>query len=245
MSRLRLGVSMNMPALKPPLIDVAPSTESTRFRVWHELFYCAYHAAFTLGFSLRLGGQRNMPPTGPALLVANHQSFVDPILVGLAARRPLVYLARKTLFKNPVFAFIIRSMNAVPIDQDGVGKEGIRTVLDQLQLGKPVVIFPEGSRTPDGPMYPLKPGILLLIKRMQVPIVPVGIAGAYDAWPIWRSYPIPAPLCWPTRPSTIAVTIGKPLDPRRYAELPREQALAELFDKIHAEHDRADRLRRR
>ena len=219
--------------------------ESRWFRAWHEVCHTAYHSAFTLGFSLRLGGQRNFPKSGPALVLANHQSFIDPILIGVAARRPLIYLARKTLFKNPIFAFIIRTMNAVPIDQEGVGKEGIRTVLDQLQLGKSVVIFPEGARTPDGPMYPLKPGIMLILKRMQVPIVPVGIAGAYDAWPVWRSYPIPAPLCWPARPGTIAVTIGKPIDPRRFTELPREQALAELFDIIHAEHDRADKLRRR
>jgi 1-acyl-sn-glycerol-3-phosphate acyltransferase len=230
---------------KPPLTDALARMESPWFRLWHEALYVPYHLVFTLGFSMRMQGQRNMPLTGPALLIANHQSFVDPVIVGLCARRPLVYLARKTLFKNPYFAFIIRSMNAVPIDQEGIGKDGIRTVLEQLQRGKAVLVFPEGARTEDGVMHPLKAGIHLLIKRAQVPIIPVGIAGAYDAWPIWRSYPIPAPLCMPAGPGTISVALGKPFDPRRYAEMPREQALQELFNKIHAEQECAEKLRRR
>ena len=169
-----------------PLPSTAPDPmETLGFRLWHESLYLFSHMTMTLGFSLRLAGQRNLPP-GPALLVANHQSFFDPLLIGLAARRPRIYLARKTLFRNRFFAAMIRSLNAVPIDQEGVGKDGIRAILEQLQLGKAVVVFPEGSRTADGLMAPLRPGIHLLIKRTRVPIIPVGIAGGYDAWPIWR-----------------------------------------------------------
>jgi 1-acyl-sn-glycerol-3-phosphate acyltransferase len=229
---------------KPPS-DALDRMESPWFYAWHHSLYAAYHAAFTLGFSLRMQGQRNMVRTGPALLVANHQSFLDPLIVGLCAQRPLVYLARKTLFQNRFFAAMIRSLNAVPIDQEGIGKEGIRTILGQLQLGRPVVVFPEGERTENGRMLPLKPGIHLLIKRAKAPIVPVGIAGSYDAWPRWRAYPIPAPVFLPARPGTISVSLGKPIDAGRYAELPREQALQELFDKIHTEQERAESRRRR
>jgi 1-acyl-sn-glycerol-3-phosphate acyltransferase len=232
---------------QPPPTDDLARIESPWFRLWHDFLYVPYHMAFTLGFSLRLQGQRNMPETGPALLIANHQSFLDPPIVGLCARRPLVYVARKTLFRNPYFAYIIRSMNAIPIDQEGLGKEGIRTILDQLKLGKAILIFPEGARTENGAMQPLKPGIHLLIKRAQAPIVPVGIAGAYDAWPIWRKYPIPAPLFLPAGAGsgTISVSLGKPIDSRRYGELPRVQALQELFDKIQIEQVRAEKFRRR
>ena len=236
---------MSTPPDNSPPIDALARIESRWFRLWHEFLYLPYHALFTLGFSIRLQGQRNMPWIGPALVIANHQSFLDPLLIGLVARRPLVYLARRTLFRNRYFGAMIRSFNAVPIDQDGIGLDGIRTVLEQLKLGKPVVIFPEGARTEDGAMHPLKPGIHLLIKRAKVPVVPVGIAGAYDAWPIWRSYPIPAPLFLPPAPGTISVSLGQPLDGRLYADMPREQALGELFEKIHAEQMRAEKLRRR
>jgi 1-acyl-sn-glycerol-3-phosphate acyltransferase len=220
--------------------------ETLHFRLWHQACFLAFHLYFTLGYSLRLQGQRNMPLSGPALIIANHQSFVDPLLCGVLSRRPLVYLARKTLFKNWFFTALIRSLNAIPIDQEGVGKEGLKAALAQLQLGRAVVIFPEGSRTPDGKMHPFMPGVHLLIRKAAANtlILPVGIAGAYDSWPIWRSYPIPSPLFLPARPGAIGVSLGKPFDAKRFAELPREQALQELFDRVKVEHDRADRLRR-
>lgn len=225
--------------------DALARMDSRWFLAWHNTLYLAYHMAFTLGYSLRLQGERNMLAEGPALVVANHQSFLDPLVIGLCARRPLVYLARKTLFKNRYFAAMIRSLNAVPIDQEGIGKEGIRVIMEQLSLGKAVVVFPEGERTPHGKMLPLKPGIHLLIKRTKAPIIPVGIAGAYHAWPRWRPFPLPAPLAWPAGAGTISVSLGKPLDADHFAQLPREQALCELFDKIHDEQVRAETLRRR
>jgi 1-acyl-sn-glycerol-3-phosphate acyltransferase len=107
------------------------------------------------------------------------------------------------------------------------------------------VVFPEGERTWDGKMLPLRPGIQLLIKRTKAPIVPIGIAGAFEAWPRTRAYPIPAPLSWGTGAGTISVSLGKPLDAHYFAELPREKCLTELFDKIHEEQVRAERLRRK
>ena len=214
-------------------------------KAWYHGWYAFYHTAMTLGLSLRLGGQRNMPMEGPALVIANHQSFLDPLLIGLATHRELIYLARKTLFRNSHFARLIRFMNAVPIDQEGIGKEGIKTIVEQLTMGRAVVVFPEGERTWDGQMLPLKPGIHLLIKKTRAPIVPVGIAGAYHAYPRWRLLPSAAPLFWPPGAGNTAVYVGKPLDGRRYAELPREQALQELFDKLAESQRQAERIRRK
>lgn len=214
-------------------------------RTWYRFCHVLQSHAFSLGFSLRTEGRQHVPRTGPALVVANHQSFLDPVAIGLAFPRQLIYLARKTLFRNPLFSWLIRSLNAVPIDQEGVGKEGIRTILEQLKLGKAVVVFPEGERTLTGHMNPLKPGVHLLVKKTQAPLIPVGIAGAYDAWPRGRLLPTPAPLFWPPNPGTLAVSIGKPLDPHHFAALPRQQALTELFHEIDIVQRRAELLRRR
>jgi 1-acyl-sn-glycerol-3-phosphate acyltransferase len=108
-----------------------------------------------------------------------------------------------------------------------------------------VVIFPEGERTGDGKVHPFRPGIHLLIKRIEMPIVPVGIAGAYDAWPRWRAYPIPAPLFLPAGKGTMAVSIGPPVNSRCFADTPRERVLADLFGRIQDVQERAERLRRR
>src|SRR5262249_22164602 len=142
--------------------------ESWPSYLWYEFCYLFSMTAFTLGFSLRTVGRTNVPSSGPALLIANHQSYLDPVLLGLSCLRHLCYLARKTLFRHALFRMLIRSLNAVPIDQDGVGKEGIKTVLEQLRQGRVVVVFPEGERSGDGKMQALKPGIHLLIKRAQV-----------------------------------------------------------------------------
>jgi 1-acyl-sn-glycerol-3-phosphate acyltransferase len=212
--------------------------------IYETTFFCAA-AGMTLGWSLRTEGRQNIPLSGPALLVSNHQSFFDPILVGLGTRRHLCYLARKTLFRHRGLAWLIRMLNAVPIDHDGVGKEGIKTVLQVLERGQAVVVFPEGHRTSDGTMLPLRAGIQLLVKRTGAPIIPVGIAGAYAAWPSRRHYPLPAPLFLPASPRCVAVSIGKPLDAKRLARLPREQTLEELRGAIEAASQRAERLRRK
>jgi 1-acyl-sn-glycerol-3-phosphate acyltransferase len=228
---------MTTPTLHPSRFDAFCSAA-----VYEATYYTAA-AVMTLGWGLRTAGREHIPANGPALLIANHQSFLDPLLVGLGTRRHLCYLARKTLFKGGPFTWLIRMLNAVPIDQEGVGKEGIKTILEQLQRGRAVVVFPEGERTHDGAMQPLKPGIQLLIKRAQAPIIPVGIAGAYDALPRWHQVPTLAPVFWPGCRARIAVAVGPPLDGRRYAELPRQQSLGELYEKIAEQWRKAERLR--
>jgi len=213
--------------------------------VLYETTYWVSMALMTLGFSLRSEGRQRVPRSGPALLIANHQSFLDPILVGLCSRRHLCYLARKTLFRYPAFAWFIRHLGAVPIDQEGVGKEGIRITLEQLRAGRAVVVFPEGTRTPDGVMHPLRPGIHLLIKRTQAPIVPVGIAGAFDAMPYWQSIPKLSPLFLPGGKAALAVAVGRPLDAQHLARMPRTEALAVLFAALQEVAQRAERLRRK
>jgi 1-acyl-sn-glycerol-3-phosphate acyltransferase len=199
----------------------------------------------TLAFSFRVDGKANIPRTGPALLIANHQSYLDPLIVGLASRRHLAFLARKTLFRHKSLRWLIESLNAVPIDQEGVGKEGIKTIIEELKKGRAVVVYPEGERTGHGGLNPLRPGIQLLIKRTQAPIVPIGIAGAYDALPRWRKYPRFSPLFLPARKGAIAVVVGKPLDGKRYADLPRAQVLDELSGELKKVCERAERLRRK
>jgi 1-acyl-sn-glycerol-3-phosphate acyltransferase len=212
---------------------------------WYDLGYSASYAGLTLGFSLRTEGGRHVPRRGPALIVANHESFFDPLAVGVAARRRLYYLARKTLFTNPVFGAYLRSVNCVPVDQEGVAKEGLKAVLELLRAGQAVLIFPEGNRTGTGEMQPLRPGVQLLIKRGMAPVVPAGVAGTFEAFPRHRRWPRLSPLFLPATGTAVAASVGRPLDPRRLAELPRDVLLEELGQEIAKVRDRARRLRRK
>lgn len=217
----------------------------TRY-LWYEFWYCAITTTFMFGNSLRFGGRRNMPESGPALLIANHESFIDPILVGTASRRHLHYLARKTAFKG-VLGWFLPTVNTHPVDQEGVAKEGLKAMLRQLDEGNPVLVFPEGERAWDGVMKPFRPGVHLLIRKSEAPIVPVGIAGAHETLPRGRRLPIPtlSPLFLPPGKSTIAVWVGEPIDSKRYRQMPREQVLKELFVEVKKVQERAEKLRRK
>jgi 1-acyl-sn-glycerol-3-phosphate acyltransferase len=212
---------------------------------WYEWWYGVAFAGLVLGFSFRTKGRRRIPRRGPVLIIANHQSFFDPIALGVASPRRLLFLARKTLFKPAWFAWLITSLGGVPMDQEGVAKEGLKTILHHLLAGEAVVVFPEGTRTANGELSPLKPGVQLLIKRAQAVIVPIGIAGAFEAMPYWRKIPTLSPLFLPPGKSTIAVWVGRPLDARRLVNMTREQVVVELTGEIQKVKDQAERLRRK
>jgi 1-acyl-sn-glycerol-3-phosphate acyltransferase len=124
------------------------------------------------------------------VLLANHESHLDPVLVGVASRRPLSFLARKSLFQGP-FGLLIRSLDAIPLDRDGMGIAGLREVIRRLKQGEATLVFPEGTRTHDGEIGPFQPGFGILVRRSGATIVPVGVDGAYEAWPRHRRLPRP------------------------------------------------------
>lgn len=220
-----------------------PFESLTDRAVYHFSDVAAFYL-FTFAWAFRAVGRENVPPAGPLLLVSNHQSFLDPVLVGQAAPRPLTYLARHSLWSNRWLARLITAYGAVPIDR-GFGKEGLQAVLAQLDRGRAVLMFPEGERTHDGRLEPLKPGISLLVKRVTCPIVPVGIAGAFQAWPRQRKWPLLDPLVRASRGRSIAVAFGEPIDPTRYAGRDRDWMLSDLLGAIRAAYDHAERVRRK
>jgi 1-acyl-sn-glycerol-3-phosphate acyltransferase len=211
---------------------------------WYAVCHPLTRALYWLLFSLRIKGQRHVPPTGPLLVVANHQSYLDPVLVGLAVGRRVTYMARKTLWQSKPLAFIMDRLGAFPVDQEGPALEGIRATLHLLEQGESVVVFPEGSRTPDGRVQPLKAGIALLARKAKAPILPVGIAGAFEALPINRKWPHFAPLGLPGR-AGLAGVVGRPIDPEVYLGWKREELLLNLgriLDGLRAE---AEKLRKK
>ena len=119
--------------------------------LWWSLLHLFCFAWVGPCYRYRCWGARHVPRRGPVLLVANHQSFLDPILVGLGAHHRQFYaLARATLFDQPLLAWLIRSLNALPVRQ-GVGdKAAMRRCLEVLDHQQALLVFPEGSRTRDG-----------------------------------------------------------------------------------------------
>jgi 1-acyl-sn-glycerol-3-phosphate acyltransferase len=233
----------SMPSFLPPICRT--KMPGWLAWAWYEFVSLITTACLTLAFSLRVSGRRNIPRRGPALLIANHQSFLDPMVIGIASPRHLCFLARKTLFRNRFFGTMLSSLNTVPVDQEGIAKEGLKTVLNELHQGNVVLVFPEGQRSWDGALQPLKPGIQLLIKRTKAPIIPIGVAGAYIALPRGKTRVKFSPFILPATDASVAVVIGKPLDAERFAQLPREDMLTALSLELQKVHDEAERLRRK
>ena len=135
-------------------------------------------------FGFRITGRENIPRTGGVLFVSNHQSYLDPLVNGTSlCDRPSRIFARLTLFKWFPFNLLIRSLGAVPISGEASDKETMRLGLAELAAGRTLLVYPEGARTLDGAMHAFKPGVGVLLKRSKVMVVPVGIDGAFDAWP--------------------------------------------------------------
>jgi 1-acyl-sn-glycerol-3-phosphate acyltransferase len=168
---------------------------------------------FSLFYRYRVFGRENVPREGGALLASTHQSFFDPVLVGLFLPRQIRQLARRSLFRNPVFARLIRSLGAIPIDRGRSDRRALAQGIETLEEGHLLLVFPEGTRTPDGNIGKLKTGIFLMARRAQVPVVPVAIEGAFSAWPRWRRLPALF--------GGIRVAFGSPIEAGTGREMPK------------------------
>ncbi len=170
----------------------------------------------------RASGRHNMPATGAVLLVANHLSFLDVFLLGIALRRPLNFVARSSLY-FPVLGFLLRSVGAFPIQREGMGASGMKETLRRLRRGGIVTLFPEGTRSRDGKLAPLKSGIAVLVSRAGVPVVPAGIAGTFEAWPRSRLLPVPKP---------VRIHFGPPIRPEDIAGMESQAVTALIRDRL-------------
>ncbi|HXM01251.1 MAG TPA: lysophospholipid acyltransferase family protein [Chthoniobacterales bacterium] len=149
------------------------------YRIGHTL--CTVVAE--LAFRLKIYGRENLIEDGPAIYASNHASYLDPPLVGVACRKEVFYLARKTLFEKPVLGPLLPRINCIPVDRDRGDVGAVRTLLRLLKEGKRVVVFPEGTRSKDGNLQPARAGLGLIIAKSLAPVVPVRVFGSYAALP--------------------------------------------------------------
>ena len=134
-------------------------------------------------FDLKVYGSRHVPRKGGVLIVSNHQSYLDPMVLASKLHRPMSFLAKSELFENRYFGWLIRNLNAFPVRQ-GEGDVGaVKETIRRLQEGHVLNVFPEGSRTADGMIRPMQAGIGLIVRRAGVPVVPAVIDGSFAAWP--------------------------------------------------------------
>ncbi len=205
--------------------------------VWTTLQFMMW-IVFGLWTRLRARGIERLPTDGGGLFLINHQSFLDPLLVGVLLRRPVSYLARDSLFRVPIVGWVLRNTYVMPIDRDSAGAGSIREAVRRMRAGFLVGMFPEGTRTTDGSIGDMKPGFIALVRRSKLPVYPVGIAGADKAMPRGAVF---------LRPRCIRVVYGEPILPEQVAELSKrghEDEFVKLVQqRITACHEEAEAWR--
>ena len=174
-----------------------------------------FRIQLTLFYRIRVHGLENFPEPGSTLICSNHQSFLDPVVLGVTSPRPLNYLARETLFKILPIRLFLSLNDAIPIDLDSMGMAGIKESLKRLKRGETLVLFPEGTRSDNGELLPFKPGFDLLARRSKARMLPIALDGCYQAFP--RNAILP-------RLGEIQVVIGQPIEFEDYKDWSAEEA---------------------
>jgi len=177
---------------------------------------------FVFVFRYRIRGAEQLPPGG-ALLLINHQSFIDPLVVAVSFHRPVSYLARHNLFAVPLIGTILRNTYVMPIRRNSAATESIRMAINRLQQGYYVGIFPEGTRSTDGRLHEMKPGFLAIVRRANVPVVPIGVAGAGNALPRGAVM---------IRPRVVRVVVGTPYSADDVREFLDQGRAAEFMESL-------------
>ena len=192
-------------------------------RLWYHIarFMCAI--VVCLPYRVQVYGRENLPKTGPVLVLSNHQSFLDPLFGQAMIGRRFLFLARNTLFKNRFFGALLRSISVIPIKRGQSDMATIKKVINELKRGRSVCLYPEGTRTSDGKIADMKPGVALLSRRSGVKVVPSVIDGAFECWPRHKKFP---------SLGKITVSYGEPITSEKVKELGDEAFAALLTERL-------------
>jgi 1-acyl-sn-glycerol-3-phosphate acyltransferase len=137
----------------------------------------------------KVHGLKHIPRSGGALLVCNHQSYLDPVFLGAQMRRQITFVAKSELFAPPGLGWLIRMLNTLPVRRGEADVSAIKEALRRVEEGQILAMFPEGTRSTHGGLLPIQPGIGLMIKRTDAPVIPAVVDGAWRAWPRGQKLP--------------------------------------------------------
>jgi len=239
-----LGFWFTLIALIAPLMIAAAIITGNENMIYSPTKFLIRLGLRLVRVRVEVAGLEHLKRDQSYIFTPNHQSFIEvPLLVGYLGRNP-AYLAKKEVFKYPIFGFGIRVIGCVPVDRSNTQSaiESARLATEHLKRGKSYIVYPEGTRSSDGQMLAFKKGAFVMAMEAGVPIVPVSISGAVRVMPRSgiRIYPY-----------TIRVTVHEPIDTKDYSreriaelmELTREK-VASALDEEEISHNKSNASQR-
>lgn len=220
-------------AAEPDQPDTAPTHAFVGRMLYDSLWVLCRTFGIAL-FGIRYRFAEPLPLTGGLLVLASHQSHLDPLLLGLVCERRLSSLARSSLFRWGPFGAIIAALDAISIDREASPVAAMKLMIRKLRGGGALTIFPEGTRTRDGRLGEVKSGFALVAKRAGVPILPVAIVGAWECWPRTR---------WLPRPGRIRLEFGALIPAGEVARMDDKTLVALVTQRLTELDAAARRLR--
>lgn len=152
-------------------------------------------------FALEVNGARAIPRDGPAILVANHQGYLDPLFLQTATTRPIRYMMTSDFYDLPRYRPLFKFVQAIRVNENGPSRDSFREATTVLKSGGLIGLFPEGRLSDDGEIGELMPGISFLAGRAKVPVIPARIRGSFDVLPRGRIIP---------RQKKVSIRFGEP-----------------------------------
>ncbi len=175
-------------------------------------FYGFFHylaaSVHSMWFRGEVAGTENFPTDGPFLIASNHASHLDPPIVGAHVPRQMRFFGRKNLWKIRPLGWWLDKVETIPVERDSGDIGAIKRVLQALKENRAVVLFPEGTRTPDGQLHKPKPGVGLMACKTGVPVVPCRIYGSFEAFSKGSSIP--------NFGTSISIVFGPPIPASEY-----------------------------
>ena len=140
------------------------------------------YALVELVFRLRVEGHEHIEAGKGLVLASNHCSYLDPVLIGVAAGRELWYVTKRETFSVPFLGWLVRALHGMPIDRSRGDRSALLALEGRLRTGRVVLLFPEGTRNKSGSFLKPKSGVVRAVYRTAVPVVPVYVSGTVNVW---------------------------------------------------------------
>jgi 1-acyl-sn-glycerol-3-phosphate acyltransferase len=215
MPRLRaillLGVWFTIIALLGPLLILLTILTRKEGFIYTPVRFFVRTGLAMAGVRVEVEGLDRLRPNQTYLFTPNHQSFIEVPLLVTYLKRNIGFLAKKELFKFPIFGYGIRVIGVVPVDRSNtaVAIQSAQLATERLRSGKSYAVYPEGTRSPDGRVLPFKKGAFLMAIDAGVPIVPISISGSTAVMPKGRLA---------LHPGVIKVVVHEPITPSGYSK---------------------------